>query len=194
MTVIELAMKLLSFLWVPLLFMTISCENDLATIKSLTANENTPLSSTYEALLTHTDSGLITFKLQSPEINQFKNAEEEYMEMPKGVHITFFDSLGHVKSELSAQYAINKISQKRMEAKNNVVAVNSKGQQLYTEQLIWDQNSKQIYTHTTVKVVTGNKILFGEGMVSDEQFQNWEILKPRGDIEVNSFNSEDSIK
>ena len=162
--------------------MLFSCENDLAVIESLKVDENTPNESSYNIRTEYTDSGEVIMVMKSPEMNRY-GGEEEYIEMPKGVHLVFYDSAQQVKSTLDAEYAINYASTKTMEARNNVVATNAQGQKLFTEELIWDQKEHLIYTEKKVKVVTEGKILFGDGLRADESFENWEISNPIGDIE-----------
>ena len=165
--------------------MLFSCENDLAVIDSLKVDEKSPVESSYDVTLEYTNSGRVLMRMKSPEINRFEN-DDEYMEMPQGMNMEFYDSLGNIKSTISANYSINYIKKKIMKAENNVVATNSKGQKLLTEELIWDQNTHKIYTQKNVKVISDGKILFGDGLVSDEQFENWVINNPTGDITMDT--------
>lgn len=172
--------------------MLFSCENDLTVIDSLKVDEHTPVESSYNVNLEYTDSGKIVMRLKSPEINRFVG-DDEYMEMPQGMKMEFYDTLGNIKSTISANYSINYIKKKIMKAENNVIATNSKGQKLLTEELIWDQNTHKIYTDKNVKVISDDKILFGDGLVSDEQFEDWEIRNPTGDITMDT-DINDTIK
>jgi LPS export ABC transporter protein LptC len=172
--------------------MLFSCENDLSAIKALKVDENTPISTTYNMTMVYTDSGKLMMKMESPEVNQYLN-DDDYLEMPKGINLIFYDSTKQVRSSLKADYAINYTKTKIMEAQNNVVAVNAQGQQLYTERLIWDQNKHLIYTNNKVRVVTEGKILFGDGLEADETFEKWVITNPSGDIEFNQSEFSDTI-
>lgn len=172
--------------------MLFSCENDLAVVKSLKVDEDTPIESSFDVSVEYTDSGRVTMQMKSPEINRYIG-EEEYMEMPQGINMTFYDTSGAVKSTLTSNYAINYTKDKRMEAKNNVIATNAQGQQLFTEQLNWNQKTHKIYTDKKVKVVTSEKILFGDGLQADETFEFWEITNPTGDIEFDEVIETDSV-
>jgi len=169
--------------------MFFSCENDLTVIDSLKVDENSPVESSYNVNLEYTDSGKVLMVLKSPEINRFV-ATDEFLEMPQGMEMEFYDSLGNVKSTITANYSINYIKKKIMKAENNVIATNSKGQKLLTEELIWDQNTHKIYTDKKVKVISEDKILFGDGLTSDEQFEDWEISNPTGDITMDTDNND----
>ncbi len=172
--------------------MLFSCENDLAVVKSLIVDDNTPIESSYDVDIEYTDSGKVIMKMQSPEIHRYIG-DEEYLEMPLGIQMVFYDTSGRVKSTLNSDYAINYVKKKIMEARNHVVATNAQGQQLYTELLIWDQEKHKIYTDKKVKVVTDDKILFGDGLIADESFENWEINNPTGDIIIDEEIDNDTI-
>ena len=163
--------------------MLFSCENDLATIASINVDENTPIETSYDVILQYTDSGIVTMVMESPLVNRYIG-EDEHLEMPEGINLKFYDTAGVVKSTLISDYAISYAKTNTMVAENNVVATNSRGQKLFTEQLTWDKEKHTIYTDKKVKVVTEGKILFGDGLTSDESFDNWEITNPTGDIEV----------
>ncbi len=166
-----------------------SCENDINVINSLKIDENQPVESTYNVKMNISDSGHVMMILKSPQVDKYIS-DREYVEMPKGIHIIFYDSVGDVRSTLDADYAISYSGSKIMEAKNNVIAVNSKGQTLYTEELIWDQRNHKIFTENEVKIVTENKVLFGDGLTADESFHDWEITHPRGEIPIDGFDDD----
>jgi len=170
--------------------MLFSCENNLATIASINVDENSPIETSYDVEMQYTDSGIVTMVMLSPLVNRFIG-ENEHLEMPEGINLKFFDTVGVVKSTLVSDYAISYAKTNTMIAENNVIATNSRGQKLFTEQLTWDKEKHSIYTDKKVKVVTDGKILFGDGLTSDESFDNWEITNPTGDIEVDNDESED---
>jgi len=163
--------------------MLFSCENDINVINSLKIDEGQAVESTYDVEMTITDSGKVVMVMTSPQVDKYM-VNREYVEMPKGIHIVFYDSIGGIRSTLDADYAISYSGSKIMEAKNNVVAVNKEGKTLYTEELIWDQRKRRIYTENEVKIVTQKEILFGDGLTADENFNDWKISRPRGDIQV----------
>ena len=174
---------------VSLLFLVIftisSCENDIAVVNSLTVDENTPIESSYDVDMDYTDSGKSVMVMHSPEVHRYPT-DEEYLEMPKGMHMVFYDSLGKEKSNLKSEYAINYVDKKIMEARINVVATNAKGDKLFTELLTWDQKKKQIYSNVPVRVIQEGKTLFGDGLVADETFTDYEIINPHGEFDIES--------
>ena len=73
-----------------------------------------------------------------------------------------------------------------MEGDNNVRVVNRKGERLNTEQLFWDENKQKIYTNKFVTIKTAREILYGNGLVSNEDFTQYKITDLRGTIEVDN--------
>lgn len=163
--------------------MLFSCENDINVVKSLQIDDFEPVEISYDINMLYTDSGRIKLRLKSPLVQRFIR-DKEFTIMPKGIYVEFYDSLGHVSSMLSANYTISYAQSGIIEAKHNVVVVNLAGEKLYTEHLIWDQNKHRIYTESEVRVVTADNDLIGDGLESDEKFNNWVILYPRGNMNV----------
>lgn len=163
--------------------MLFSCENDIDIVQSLEVDKTLPMETSFGVESIITDSGRVRIRIKSPQIDSYEN-EEEYTEMPKGVEVFFYDSLGNVSSSLIADYAINTPKKNIILAKYNVVATNAQGEKLYTDELYWDKKTRKIYTNADVKVVSADKVIFGDGLTADESFDNWQIKHPHGDIEA----------
>ena len=71
-----------------------------------------------------------------------------------------------------------------MEAKNNVVVVNEKGEQLNTEHLTWDKKQSLIYTKEFVKITTAEEIIYGNGLESNQSFTKYKIKDIKGTINL----------
>ena len=72
----------------------------------------------------------------------------------------------------------------RLEAWDNVVLVNDKGERLETEHLVWSHDSDLVYTTRPVSIETAQGMLRGRGLRSDSHFERYEILNPTGSFEV----------
>jgi LPS export ABC transporter protein LptC len=162
-----------------------SCENDIKKVNLLTASDSLPVSTVKNIDLIRSVSGKVVLELTAPLLKSYEG-EDPYSEFPQGLKIVFFDSLMNITSQLTAEYGISHDKQKLMEARKNVVVVNNrKHEQLNTEVLTWNQLTHKIYSDKFVKITRPGKVIFGEGMQSDETFEVWEIRKPKGDIIVN---------
>jgi LPS export ABC transporter protein LptC len=173
--------RLLLFCFFSALFF--SCENDIKVINTIGNKDYLPIESGINVETIYSDSGRVVMLLKAPQLDRYAG-EKNYVEMPKGVTLLFYDSLMNVKSSLTANYAISYEKEKIMEAKNNVVVVNEKNEQLNTEHLVWDEQKGLIYSDKFVKINTGKEILMGEGMESDERFNRWKIKRPKGSITI----------
>jgi LPS export ABC transporter protein LptC len=165
--------------------MLLSCENDIRKVNLLTAPDSIPVSIVKNIDLIRSVSGKVVLELTAPVLKSYEG-DDPYSEFPQGLKIVFFDSLMNITSQLTAEYGISHDKQKMMEARKNVVVINNrKHEQLNTEVLTWNQATKKIYSDKFVKITQPGKVIFGEGMQSDETFEVWEIRKPKGEIFVN---------
>ena len=178
-----------SIVWGFFLFIFImslqSCENDIKTVSQLTIIDSLPVETVRDIEVIQSDSGKITFKLTSPELNRYEGPDP-YMEFPRGFKIIFFDSAMQIKSQLTGNYGVSYEKRKIMEAKNNVEVINyQRNEKLNTEHLIWDQKQKLIYSDVFVKVTSPDRTIFGEnGLEADERFDSWKLKKAKGEIIV----------
>jgi LPS export ABC transporter protein LptC len=167
-----------------LLCLLFSCENDIKTINTIGNKDDQPVETATDVETIYSDSGRVSVIVKAPQLDRYEG-ENPYTEMPKGVSVFFYDSAMNVRSKLTAKYAISYEKEKIMEAKNDVVVVNEKQEQLNTEHLVWDQKKATIYSDKFVKINTGKEILWGDGLDADERFDRWKIKKPKGSITIN---------
>ncbi|HOT88034.1 MAG TPA: LPS export ABC transporter periplasmic protein LptC [Bacteroidales bacterium] len=165
------------------LLLFISCENDIKVINIVGNKEHLPVESAKNVETIYSDSAQIQMILKTPQYERY-DGEKPYTEMTKGISAYFYDINMQVKSKLTANYAINYEKDKIMEARNNVVVVNEKNEQLNTEKLVWDQQKAIIYSDKYVKINTGKEILWGIGMESDERFEKWHIKNVQGSFSM----------
>lgn len=161
-----------------------SCATNIEKVQELADRENLPGMIGYDVEMLYTENGRLKFKIIAPESHYFQFSKEPYNEFPKGITVYNYNDSLEIESSIQANYAIFYEEKKLWNARYDVVATNSKGETLNTEQLFWDQQAKRIYTHDMVKITQGDDILFGEGLESDESMDNWEILKPSGSVYV----------
>ena len=179
----------LGFLIIALGCLFVSCENDIEKIKQFSNSENLPniTAEGYEVL--YFDSTVIRRKLQTPEMIIHNDEKEPYTEFPQGVEITQYDNKMNITSYITAQYAKNFNSQERWEAKNNVVAVNQKGDTLKTEYLVWDQKKGKIYSDQFVKITQKDgQVTTGTSFESNQDFSEYVIKNLKGQMYVDVQN------
>ncbi len=159
-----------------------SCKTDIQIVNALTEREQVP-SLVYENIeILYTENGKIRIRVLAPESMYYQYAEEPYNEFPKGITVYNYDDSLNVESTITANYAIFYEKEELWNARYDVVAQNNKGQILNTEQLFWNQKTKKIYSNDMVKLTSDDDVIFGEGMDSDEDFNDWIVRKPSGKI------------
>ena len=165
--------------------MLFSCRPDLQTIENITRVDESPVESAYNIEVIYSEGAKIKMVLTAPRMDRYEG-ERNFMEMPEGVQVLFYDSLMKVTSSMTANYAISYDDDERIEAQNDVVVINELNERLNTEHLVWDQQKELIYSEAFVKITTEDEVLYGEGLEADERFNQWEILRPRGTFTVDT--------
>lgn len=162
-----------------------SCRRETPQIKINSVTQDLPSLTAEGFEMLMSDSSVIRFKLQTPELIRHKNEKDPYIEFPKGVKIEKFDANMNIVSSLTCQYAKNYDSDDRWEAKNNVVAVNYKGDTLKTEYLVWDTEKQKIFSDRFVKIIQKDQTYTGIGFESNQDFSEYHIKNLKGDMYVN---------
>lgn len=160
-------------------FLFSNCKTDPEKVKAITRKDNLPLQTAHDIDVVYTDSAKIKIHLTAPQVEEF-TGQNQHTVMSKGVRVEFFEDDGKVDSYLTANYAIRREREQLMEAKYDVVVINTKGEKLNTEHLIWDGVKRRIYTEAAVKITTADQIIMGTGLESDEMFNNYEIKNITG--------------
>ncbi len=160
------------------------CVNDIEKIKAFNPTEILPVVHAENFETTMTDSGIVRFYLKTPELNRYESDEGPFAEFPRGILLIRYGPQMEIESSISARYAKQFLREKRWEAKNDVVAINSMGDTLKTEHLIWDELAKRIYNNEFVQIISTDQIITGVGFESDASLGNWRIKNPKGIIYV----------
>ncbi len=134
--------------------------------------------------LTYTDSGIVKAKIKAPLMQHFSLSKKPYTLMPKGVEGVFFDKYENASSFASADLGVYYDKEKYLVMKQNVKLINVKGDTLSTEYLVWDEEKEKIYTDKFVKITTPDQLIYGDGLVSNQNFTEYRIGNVRGNIQL----------
>lgn len=163
-----------------------SCDKgDVALVTVDPKNKPTQISRNHKLL--QSKNGVNEFRGETPLLEKYDNAEDPYMEFREGIRIEMFSQEHNqeIESRITADYAHYNINKELWEARGNVVGVNEKEERtVLTEQLFWDQRAKKYYTNEAATVIDKGNIYKGVGLVTDEDFRNWEFNRARGQLEV----------
>lgn len=161
-----------------------SCANDFEKIKKFTNIENLPKISAQGYELLSSDSTIIRYKLKTPEMIIHDEEKVPYTEFPQGVEITQYDTRMNITSFITSRYAKYFNEDDRWEAKNNVIAVNQKGDTLKTEYLVWDQKKGKIYSDQFVQIIQKDQITSGTSFESNQDFSEYTFKNLKGQIYI----------
>jgi LPS export ABC transporter protein LptC len=169
--------------------MAFSCRNEMRDITAFDHSmDSLPAVSAYDIEFTYSDSARVQVRLLAPTMHNY-DGEDSYMEFPDGFEVIFYDSLMNVTSRITANYGINYQERRLMEAHSDVVVNNYEtDEQLNTEELIWDMRKEMIYSNKFVKITTGDGVLYGDGLESDQTFSSRRIINPSGEILIDEDN------
>ncbi len=134
--------------------------------------------------LTYTDSGIVKAKIKAPLMQHFSLSQKPYTFMPKGVEGTFFDDHENASSYAFADIGVYYDKEKYLVMKQNVKLINVKGDTLSTEYLVWDEVKEKIYTDKFVKITTPDQLIYGDGLVSNQNFTEYRITNVKGNIKL----------
>lgn len=133
----------------------------------------------------YTDSAYLKAIIKAPLMEHHDDPTDPFTVMPEGVTAQFYGLSGNEESNLRADYAINYEKKKLIHLKRNVHVINSLGEELISEELFWDQNTRKIYTEKQVKIKRGEEVIIGrEGLTSNETFTKYRIGRPVGTVNV----------
>ncbi len=177
-------------------FLTLSCENDIQRIQSLTNFESLPDISGENIEIIYTDSSRLEMVLRASEIKQYSKEKRPYIEFPKGIYVEFYDDSSKIEATMKADYALYYTEDKFWEARGNVFAENRKEKEkLNTEELFWDENRKLIHSNSFSRIETEDGTFYGQdGFESNQKFTKWKLKGSRGTVNIKEEDEEDDEK
>ncbi len=161
----------------------IACENDPTIVKNIGTIAKLPAQSIINAEILYSDSGVVRAKINAPLL-EYYSGEKPYTEFKKGLNMVLLNKDKKPETQMKANYAIKNEKDNIIEAKNDVVVKNDRGETLNTEHLIWDEGKDLIKSDAFVKITTPDKIIMGDGLESNQSFTKYKILKIKGTINL----------
>ena len=158
-----------------------SCKPNTAQEISAVANkENVPNLVVKHLETIISDSGLVTFRVETAELLQYDSNIDPYSEFPQGIHITSLDKNLKMNAEIKGNYAKYLKKKQLWLLRNDVKATNYQGNVINTEELYWDMGGHKIYSDKFIKISSDKEIITGVGFESNEDFSKYRILKING--------------
>jgi len=167
--------------------MLFSCTNDSKEVRDFLAEQNRPIGIAKDAFHVYKDSGQITSKLITSQMNDFSNRKKHpYNEFPQGVKIINFENGGIDSVTVIGDYALTYSKTSISELKGNVVVINhTENSRLETEQLFWDQKNKYFFSEKKFTLTNPTDTIKGVGFESRENLTKWISKNITGEIVTN---------
>jgi len=132
----------------------------------------------YDATITFYQADRVNGILQAGRIRKYEKSATILLD--SSVVMDFYNELGQHTTKLWADSARTDENRKDMIAMGHVIAKSDSGETLLTEQLRWDNRSRQIRSDVNVKLMTPTDTIYGVGFVSDEHLKNWHTESAQG--------------
>ena len=162
-----------------------SCEqNTIEKINTITSELKLPSQALTNAEIIYSESAKIVVVIKSPEINRYLTLENPYSEFPKGIYVQFYDSTQQSSSYIKSNYANLDEKTNIWIAEHDVEAVNSEGDTLNTEYLVWNQSTQKITSDRYVRIINKDGIIHGKGFEANQDMTNWKIKQTTGTLLV----------
>jgi len=168
----------------------LGCEKKLEELKREFSKKDVYIEQIEDVEIFYSDSAVVRMKIKAPFLLNFIESNKEKKEFPKGIQVEFFNENGHVTSTLNAKYAINYERENKIVIQKDVVVKSVNNETLETDELIWDEAKKQLYTDKWVKVKTPDELIYGYGFTSNQEFTQWQINKVNGRFTVDNMRND----
>ena len=161
-----------------------SCRNETSDIEEVVAKSVTQEDKAEDVTIIYSEHGKVKARLFSKEFIKNDIAKPPFWDMRKGLRVEFYDDSAKLESTLTARYARYYEQQGNILIRDSIVIVNKKGEQLATEELVWNKKLKKFYTEKFVKIRTPTQVMFGDGLEANEDFTWYKIKNIKGMFQV----------
>lgn len=131
-------------------------------------------------------NGRMQMLLTAPTVTIYDKPEKKTV-YPNGVEMHLFDGADTPVADIRADYAFSLDEKHIIEARRNVVIIDYRsGDTSYLESIVWNSAEHRIFSHDPVRSVNGQRVTYGDGIESDDEFTSPYILHQRGSIEIDN--------
>ena len=167
--------------WAVMLF---SCSNPDAVIKAMSSEDTLSGIIADSVVFFRSDSGIVNLELHTPRMIRMDD-NQDIMEFPLGFDVFMYDKNGQKTIELHADCGKSYGKIQMIEALGNVIVQNFGSEEtMYSNKLFWYQKEKMIYTRSHVKIVTADKQIEADSLVSTEDFSEYTMYSGSAILDV----------
>src|SRR5688500_11786015 len=148
------------FVLAALCLAAVGCENDMATVRKFGAADGTHVETGDDIEMLYSNDAKVRARLVAPHLKRI-NAKDGGTEFDKGLVAFFYDDSLNQTSRLTAAYGRIDERSNDMLVRDKVEVINSNGETLQTEELIWNNKTRRITTDKFVKIQSADEIIYG---------------------------------
>ena len=167
-----------------LLLLFAACENDLAEVNRFVNEEETRQEIAHDVQLYYSDSAEVHVRVAAPTLIRHLDKLKPRQEFIDGVEVDFLGPRGTVNSRLTAGYGLRYEKANEVIMRDSVVWLSGTGEQLETEELIWEEQTGRVYSNKFVVIRRPTEIVYGYGFESDQDFSFARIKAIEGTMAV----------
>lgn len=166
-----------------------ACSNDIEKIRFFD-QKNLPTQTVKEATIRRSTSGNVQMVMTTPLVQKFTMPDNRTL-YPEGLQVEFLNPDGSKRANLWASRAEELTDNNLVQAHDSVVIVDyEKGDTVYLKSLTWNRSEGRMFSNDLIRSVNGNRLTYGDGFESDDQFTNPQIFHQRGTLEWNENRDE----
>jgi LPS export ABC transporter protein LptC len=167
------------------LLMTVSaCKNDPKDINALIGKNQMREDRAKDVTFIYSTQGKVKARIFAHDFIHNEDATPPYADFKNGMKAEFYNDSGAVTSTLTAGYARYYEKEGNVLIRDSVVIVSKKGEQLNTEELIWNQKIAKFFTEKFVKITTPTQVTYGDGLEANQDFTEYQIKNLKGTVQV----------
>jgi LPS export ABC transporter protein LptC len=161
-----------------------SCNNSMKEINELTNRAKVGEDRGEDVTILYSVGGKVKARLFAHTFIRNESADPPYSEMKDGLRADFFNDSAQIKSTVTARYGRYYEREGNVLLRDSVHVVNDKGEQLDTEELVWNEKMQKFFTEKPVRITTPTQVLFGTGMEASRDFSDYQITNIKGSVEL----------
>lgn len=163
--------------------MLFSCGNATQEIEQVPVRDTLPVEQARNITMYYSDSGIIKAKMTAPLMLRYEDDKQKgVLKLPDGLKVIFYDSAGVQETVMTARYGERFDEKMIIEVKHDVLVLTTDSKRLTSNHLVWDERNHRVYSNEFVKITTPDKVIYGDGFESDENFDQYRIIKPKGEF------------
>lgn len=161
-----------------------ACNNDPEQIKALTTHSTRQEDHAHNVTGIYSLDGKVKMRIFAHEFVRNESTRRPYIDMNNGLKMEFFNDSGMIDNTLTADSSRYYEVQQDFIVWDSVQIVTRKGEQLNTQELIWNNKAQKFFTEQKVRITTPTQILYGTGMEANSDFSWYQITHPEGTVQV----------